>query len=658
MALRVSRVLLCACFGIAASFGARAANGDWTIIGWNNLGMHCMDSDYAVMSILPPYNTVEAQVLDPTGHLMSPASGVTVTYEAVADPTGSINSTSIDKSNFWTYAQSLFGLLQPLPPDVGLTGISMPGLSNTPQPLTYDATTTAWTGEGIPATPYDNAGHKNTYPLFRLTARSSGGAVLATSDVVLPVSDEMTCVRCHASNSNPAAEPLEGWVDDPNPERDYRLNAILLHDDRQGGNPDYAGQLEAAGYDPAGLYPTVTQHGKPILCAVCHASNALGTVGAAGVAPLTTAMHRLHANVIDPASGLSLDNENNRSACYTCHPGSTTKCLRGVMGNAVAADGTLAMQCQSCHGAMSRVGAQGRAGWLDEPTCQNCHTGTALDNNGEIRYTNVYDTNGERRVAVDQTFATMPDVPLPGFSLYRFSTGHGGLQCEACHGSTHAEFPSSHVNDNLQSIALQGHSGALVECTTCHGNNPNTVNGGPHGMHPIGAGWISDHGDALEGGGGAACRACHGTDYRGTVLSYSKGDRVFSTRYGTRTFWTGFQIGCYACHNGPSSDDTNPNHPAVVQPATASTGGSPVAIPLVASDQDGDALTLRIVSQPANGTVGLTGTTATYRPNAGYAGTDTFTFAAWDGDTDSNLGTATVTVTFDDTIFADGFEAP
>jgi hypothetical protein len=28
------------------------------ILSWNNLGMHCMDSDYSVFSILPPYNTI------------------------------------------------------------------------------------------------------------------------------------------------------------------------------------------------------------------------------------------------------------------------------------------------------------------------------------------------------------------------------------------------------------------------------------------------------------------------------------------------------------------------------------------------------------------------------------------------------------------------
>jgi hypothetical protein len=31
--------------------------------GFNNLGMHCYDNDYSVFSILPPFNTVNAQVV-------------------------------------------------------------------------------------------------------------------------------------------------------------------------------------------------------------------------------------------------------------------------------------------------------------------------------------------------------------------------------------------------------------------------------------------------------------------------------------------------------------------------------------------------------------------------------------------------------------------
>ena len=51
------------------------------------------------------------------------------------------------------------------------------------------------------------------------------------------------------------------------------------------------------------------------------------------------------------------------------------------------------------------------------------------------------------------------------------------------------------------------------------------------------------------------CRACHGTDYRGTVLSRALGDRMIDTKWGTKNFWQGFQIGCYTCHDGPDDDD-------------------------------------------------------------------------------------------------------
>ena len=255
----------------------------------------------------------------------------------------------------------------------------------------------------------------------------------------------------------------------------------------------------------------------------------------------------------------------------------------------------------------------------------------------------MFEPSGQRRVAVNGTFATDPNTPAPGFSLYRFSTGHGGLRCEACHGSTHAEYPSLHGNDNIQVEALQGHGGMLVDCTTCHDQDPETVTGGPHGMHPVGAEWLDDHGDAAENGNHLQCRTCHGSDYKGTVLSLSLGDRTFNTEFGQRHFWRGFRISCYACHNGPTSENASPNHAPVVQNTTAQASDQPVMIPLTATDQDQNPLTLRVISQPQYGTVALSGTQATYFPQPGFAGPDTFTFAAWDGFTDSNLGTVTVT---------------
>lgn len=557
------RVRLIVSFGVVLSLlllallpGFAVSPTGWTVVAWNNLGMHCMDADFGVFAILPPYNTIQAHVVDASGKLVKSPSSVSLTYEAVADPTGSINTTSQGKTNFWDNVVALFGAS--LPVDGGLAGKDMPGSSNTPKPMTFDASKNWFIAEGIPITPYDDSGVKNPYPLMKVTARDTSGNLLASTRIVLPVSDEMDCRTCHASGSPIDARPAAGWVFDPDPERDYRLNVLRLHDEAAASSPAWAPALAAGGYDPAGLYASVTVRGKPVLCAACHASEALPGSGQPGIPPLTQAVHARHAGVNDPASGQSLGSSANRSACYRCHPGSETKCLRGAMGAATAADGTMLMQCQDCHGGMAAVGATTRTGWLDEPTCQQCHTGTATKNSGQIRFASVFDGAGNPRAAADARFATNADTPGAGLSLYRFSKGHGGLQCAACHGSTHAEYPSSHANDNLQSLDLQGHAGTLGECAACHGGNvPRTVSGGPHGMHPVGSSWVDRHEDAAESGL-ASCRACHGADDRGTVLSRAFAERTLKTRAGTKTFAAGTTFGCYTCHNGPDGEGNPP----------------------------------------------------------------------------------------------------
>lgn len=631
--------------GVALSTSAASSS----LLGWNNLGMHCMDRDFSVFSVLPPYNTIEAQLIV-NGKLVKSGSGYTVTYEAVADPDGSVNTTSKGKGNFYDFTSRLYG---PLSPDQGLVGWSMPGPLNTPQQMLFEVNNTPAAGvstpvnwfraEGIPITPYDDAGKNNPYPLMRLVAHNSTGQVLTYSDVVLPVSDEMDCRACHASGSGAAAQPKAGWVTGQPVEREYRLNILRLHDERQFQDhaAEYAAALAAKGFSADGLYANVMVNGTPVLCAACHASEALQAPSYGNIPPLTAAVHSRHATVMDPVLNLTLDDSANRAACYRCHPGSTTKCLRGAMGSAVAADGSMAMQCQSCHGSMSQVGSLNRVGWFMEPNCQSCHSGTATHNNGQIRYTSVFQADGSVRVPADNTFATTPNTPAAGLSLYRFSVGHGGLQCSACHGSTHAEFPASHRNDNIRNIQMQGHAGVTVECTACHATMPTSPTGGPHGMHPIGQDWVYSHHDAVSAVGRATCQACHGVDYRGTELSRAQGDRTFSA-LGTQKFFRGATIGCYNCHNGPSSSTPSSSVAPTVSDVSAQTAaGTPVIIPLPLS---GSGATLRIISQPANGTVGLSGTTATYFPDPTFAGTATFTFAAYNGAKNSSLATGTVLV--------------
>ncbi len=624
-----------------------------TIVGWNNLGMHCMDSDYSVFSVLPPYNTIEAQLVV-NGQLVTNGGAYRVTYQALADPSGSFTSTAIGKGNFYTYAATLYGAA--LAPDEGLAGWAMPGVSNIPQSMLFEVTNVPAPGvatpvnwfraEGIPLPPYDDAHEKNPYPLMRMIAWNTSNQPIATNDVVLPISDEMDCRACHASGAQSAAQPAAGWVWDGLPERDYRLNILRLHDERQfAGQKDlYASALTARGFNASGLYRSVTVDAKPVLCAACHLSEALPNTGYSNIPPLTASVHAFHAHVLDPTLKVSLDDAANRAACYRCHPGSTTRCLRGAMGGAVAADGSMEMQCQSCHGNMSAVGSASRVGWFMEPACQSCHTGTATSNSGKIRYTSVFaDTNGTVRVAADGTFATQKNIPAPGLSMYRFSAGHGGLQCEACHGSTHAEFPSTHQNDNLRDIALQGHAGVMAECAACHTNSPSTVNGGPHGLHPLGSDWVSAHPNVAESGGAAQCQPCHGADYRGTVLSRMQADRTLNA-FGTKVFFRGAIIGCYTCHNGPGNDSGNSN-PAPTVTSVAANTTSDKAVNLT-PPVSGSGAVLRILSQPSNGSVGLNTNTGvvTYFPSLGFVGTDSFTFAAYDGSKNSNLGTGTVNV--------------
>src|SRR5579859_6142466 len=169
-------VFACTAWLAGGLTAAHATNGSYTVVGWNNLGMHCMDSDYSLFSILPPYNTIHAQLLDPTGKPIVGGAGYTVTYRAVADPSGSINTSSIGKSNFWQCAQPLFGLPAPLAPDTGLTGVLMPGAANLAQSMSWDPVNAWWIAEGLPLTPYDDALHKNPYPMLLLEAHASNGA--------------------------------------------------------------------------------------------------------------------------------------------------------------------------------------------------------------------------------------------------------------------------------------------------------------------------------------------------------------------------------------------------------------------------------------------------------------------------------------------------
>ena len=518
-----------------------SSSSEYTLLAWNDLGMHCFDgSDFSVFSILPPYNNLDAQLILKNGtsnkHV---SSGVTITYESYAF-NGQINTVSSTKTNFWDYLTSLFpGSVST--PDVGLAGNKTPSL--TPAAMKYNATHEWWEAEGIPIVNRDDNNVTNYYPMVNVVARDTQGNILATAKVVLPVSDEMDCAKCHASNGSVEAQPSSGWENDVNVIKDYKYNILKLHDDKHPVSQSDLDALATKGYIyQSSLYDTA-KAGTPILCAACHSSNALGTTSIGDAPSLSSAIHSKHTNVIDPDNGMKLGDSFNRTACYSCHPGAATECLRGAMGDAKDANGDQIMQCQSCHGTMSDVGNSSRTPWMDEPNCQVCHQ------DGE-RYTSAL-VNGTLRSVVDNRFATNPNTPALGVSLYRYSKGHGDLKCSSCHGSTHAVFPTSHAQDNMLSENLQGHSGTVAECMACHDTMPQTTDKGPHGMHTVGQDWVKGHEDVAENNA-AQCTTCHGSDYRGSVLSKTFSARTFSADGKTVTYNKGDMVTCYDCHNGPN----------------------------------------------------------------------------------------------------------
>lgn len=282
-----------------------------------------------------------------------------------------------------------------------------------------------------------------------------------------------------------------------------------------------------------------------------------------------------------------------QNTCYQCHPGRRTSCLRGAMASG-------GMLCQDCHGSMAQVGndfsrnvSPANAGafelasdfytnpntprvpWANEPGCGSCHTGDAMDNmhgnantigdpDDGIRLMQAWmkgDTKATPIVPTNKRFAETTVASTGNPQLYRVSTGHEGVLCEACHGATHAIFPNANpdANDNVASMQLQGHAGVISECSTCHTGDLGITLDGPHGMHPVGSA-----GDKFADGGHEdiakndpdACRACHGQNGEGTVLSRMFTDRIlkcdkktaFCPDGNSQLFPKGYQVTCTDCH--------------------------------------------------------------------------------------------------------------
>jgi hypothetical protein len=413
------------------------AGVEYALLAWNDLGMHCLNPTYDQAVILPPHNTLWAQVVRRGGTTAADrpqivTAGVTVEYRVVN------NTSSADKARygeFWQYAEQLFG--RPLAPDTGLFGAGLSGTMSAAPAAAPDH----FEAVGVPVVPVDDAGAWSPYQLAEVVAKEdASGRVIGSIRVTIPTSDEIRCDLCHGPNPTRADVPLCGGATKG---PDALANVIAKHNCEAAGEP---GRTIAA---------------TPVLCASCHASPALGTPKQAGIPYLSAAIHGAHGE-LDPG---------RRPGCYDCHPGPRTQCNRSLAHAGV--DG----ECTKCHGTLAAMAAEiaaGRIPWQQEPACTKCHpavipevdTGATLYRNARGHGGKVYcagchgspHTMMPSRVASDDAIGlTYQGLPLPlgdcygchhptsgGGSVAGFDEPHGGAtpehrtNCMVCHTSVSA----------------------------------------------------------------------------------------------------------------------------------------------------------------------------------------------------------------------------
>jgi cytochrome bd-type quinol oxidase subunit 1 len=407
---------------------------EYVLLAWNDLGMHCISDCDPWFILLPPANTLEAQLIKrgPAPQIMT--EGVELRYqvqEGYENPSNHVD--------FWKYTQSYFEV--ELNDNIGLAGKGMNGTFD------WNEDRNSFIAEMIPVVPYKDDGSFNPYPQFTVEAiDKETKEVLIRTKVVAPVSTEMGCRNCHGGGWR--FNNVSGVTDET------AINILKVHDRLNGTD-----LLVSA------------EGGNPILCQSCHADPALGAEGKPEHNNFSAAMHGWHANYMFVEGA---------KACVMCHPassGGNTRCNRGVHPQ-------LGMNCVYCHGTLadhaagllnaqsesnsskrllknlqtvlvaSTADVQPRLPWIQEPDCLGCHTD--------------FGTPDETPSAFNKWNSDFSE-------LYRIRTDNVGLRCEACHNSTHSLYPARNAFgknwDNTQPMQygkMPLPIGSELSCEVCH----------------------------------------------------------------------------------------------------------------------------------------------------------------------------------------------
>ncbi|WP_028573531.1 cytochrome ubiquinol oxidase subunit I [Desulfonatronovibrio hydrogenovorans] len=413
---------------------------EYVLLAWNNLGLKCITDCDDYWSMLPPGNTLYAQLVRRDAFPEIVLDDVVITYRVEQ---GFENPA--DHVSFWDNSRSLMG--REISRNVGPTGLGMEGR------FTLNDDLMTFVAGGIPVVPYADDGSINPYPFFYVEAWDQNtGELLAWTKAVAPVSAEMGCNTCHGGEWR-----VQGTMGIA---AETASDVLKLHDKRN--RTELMAGAEA---------------GQPVLCQSCHADPLLNAEGDPELLNLPAAIHGFHANYLTDREGPETCN-----TCHPSHPDGYTDCKRGVHATTVKLD------CTYCHGTLEdhaltllkgeyEQGKTERAGklmrhieprlvasldeinprtpWNQQPDCLTCHRDFEQPESHDVRAFNVWNEQvGE---------------------LYRLRADDVGLMCQSCHGATHAEYPAVNKfgldRDNVQPLQYQNEPyaiGANNNCAVCH----------------------------------------------------------------------------------------------------------------------------------------------------------------------------------------------
>jgi hypothetical protein len=386
--------------------------GDYVVFAWNDLGMHCLNPTYDQAVILPPYNTVWAQVVRRGDPPQIVTAGLTAEYRILGN-TYSYGKRSYGQ--FWDNVTLLFGT--DLAHDTGLN-LDDPGVHNGLSGA-MAAKTDHFVASGIPVTPVDDADEWNPYQVAEITIKDDGGNVVARTRATVPTSDDINCTRCHG------ATPFQ--------------DVLAKHD---------------------AAHATTLVADAPVLCAGCHASPALGGTSAEGNY-LSKVIHQSHAS--------------RDAACYDCHPGPIMACNRSqghtaadgncalCHGDMANVGGTIAAgtripwvnepKCVSCHVGITEVETglvlYRNASGHGDLYCAACHSSPhamipstqASDNYQAMQYQG-------KAVTIGSCGACHSGSRGESDEIEEFAEKHGGSNpeqmtaCNICHTAVSSSTPS------------------------------------------------------------------------------------------------------------------------------------------------------------------------------------------------------------------------